>query len=166
MGRTIRAVRVVDKLAIQAYMTSYKHFAGSSTTLTASTEFELVQQACIRQHPFHYETHTPLTFQSLVSTMIPFLYPYYQFLACLVALGVMYLIISSFLRNSQAPSEIRAPRRQVNSNYLEAQGLLAAVDTELKQLHDKVLNQLAEVQSGLDEASLTVLDQGMSWKLG
>jgi hypothetical protein len=71
--------------------------------------------------------------------MIPSIYPYYQFLACLVALGVMYLIISSFLRNSQTPSEIRALRRQVNSNYLEAQGL-AAVDTELKQLHDKVLS--------------------------
>lgn len=146
-------------------MASYEHFTWSSTTLTASAQFELVQQACIRQHPFHYETHTPLTFQSLVSTMIPFLYTYYQFLACLVALGVMYLI-SSFLRNSQPPSEIRAPRGQINSNYLEAQGLLAAVDTELKQLHNKVLNQLVEVQSELDEVSLTVLDQGMSWKLG
>jgi len=104
--------------------------------------------------------------QSLVSTMIPFIYPYYQFLARLVALGVMYLIISSFFRNSQTLSEIRAHCKQVNSNYLEAQGLLAAVDTELKQLHDKVLNQLAEVQSELDEVSLTVLDQGMSWKLG
>ena len=70
--------------------------------------------------------------------MIPSLYPYCQFLACLVALGVMYLIIS-FLRNSQTPSEIRALLRQVNSNYLEAQGL-AVVDTELKQLRDKVLS--------------------------
>lgn len=107
MGRTIRAVRIVDKLVIQAYMASYKHFTGSSTTLTASAGFELVQQAYIRQHPFHYETHTALTLQSLVSTMIPFLYPYCQFLACLVALGAMYLI-SSFLRNSQIPGEIRA----------------------------------------------------------
>ena len=65
MGRTIRAVRVADKLAIQAYMASYKHFTGSGTTLTASAQFELVQQACIRQHPFRYETHTPLTFHGL-----------------------------------------------------------------------------------------------------
>lgn len=70
-------------------MASYKQFTGSSTTLTASARFELVQQ-------------------SPASTMIPFLYPYYQFLACLVALDVMYLIVSSFLGNLQTPSEIRA----------------------------------------------------------
>ena len=78
----------------------------------------------------------------------------------------MYLIISSFLRNSQTPSDISALLRQVNSNYLEAQGLLAAVDTELKQLCDKVLNQLAKVQSELDEVSLTVLDQGNNLEVG
>ena len=68
----------------------------------------------------------------------------------------MYLIISSFLRNSQTLSEIRALCRHVNSNYLEAQDL-AAADAKLKQLRDKVLNQLAEVRSEL-EVGLNELD--------
>lgn len=49
---------------------------------------------------------------------------------------------------------------------MEAQGLLAAVNTELKHLRDKVLDQLAEVQSESDEVSLTVLDQGNELEVG
>ncbi|OCL11166.1 hypothetical protein AOQ84DRAFT_198847 [Glonium stellatum] len=98
--------------------------------------------------------------------MTSFLYPYYQFLACLVALSVTYLAVSSFLRDSRVPDEIKVLSEKVAGNYSETQGLLAQVDGEVKQLREKAFGQLAEVQSELTDVSLALLDQGHELETG